>query len=159
MPSFADSKAVGEQLAGVFALIPALITAGAGNDGVEVDGASIQRTGLSGGPGNSAKFLIPYSTTLADTETLTVAANIQDSPAGSSWTDFGTAFASAVLHTSSGGSTHTGVVELDVDLTAADDYIRIQVTATLSASGTDTVSLGAVAVIGGQQEQPVTSTT
>ena len=60
----------------------------------------------------------------------------------------------AVATGQSGGTTERGVVELDFDLSKANEYIQAQVTADLSASGTDTVDIGAILVFGGAIENP-----
>lgn len=131
------------------------VTAGGAGDATEVNGAWIDRRGFQ-----SVKVVIVYTTTLAAAATLSIAANLQDASdsSGTGAADFGDAYASAVQATGeSGGSTETGVVELDFDVSAADRYIRIQFTPNLSASGTDVAEIAAVYIVGGSADQPVTA--
>lgn len=132
------------------------VTAAGSGDATEVDGAWIDRRGY-----NSIKVVIPYTATLAESETISVAANLQDASAsdGTGAADFGTALSSTVQATGdTGGSTETGVVEMDFDVSGADRYVRIQFTPDLSASATDTAELAAVYVLAGSNENPVTAT-
>lgn len=131
-----------------------VIVAAAGNDGVEVDGNWVNRKGL--GLPLSGKLIISYKAVLADTETLTIAANLQDATdnAGAGAADYGDAFASAVVETASGAETKRGVIELDFDLSAARGFIMSQITANLSAGATDTVALSAVFVLSGDNQSP-----
>ncbi len=132
------------------------ITAGAGNDGVEVDGDWIDRTvKTQKGLALSGKLVIQYNSIMVGAETLTIAANLQDADdaAGLNAADYGDPFVSQVVATSS-GSPIAGVVELDVDLSAARGFISDQITVTLSAAGVDTVSVSAVLVLGGYNNSP-----
>lgn len=145
---------IGELLTARFAAIDSATAAGTG-DATEVNGAYIDRQGFS-----SLKVVIAYTTTLAATKTLSVAANLQDatSNAGAGVADYGDAMASAVVATGpTGGGTVTGVIELDFDVSGADQYVRVQYTPDLSATSTDTATLSAVYVLGGAQVQPVTA--
>lgn len=145
---------IGSFIKGYMALIPAVITAGAGNDGVEVDGPWFDVSELEG---HGAVLMIEWSAVLADTETLTLAANLQDATAlaGTAAADFGTALAAVVVATSDGGTTEQGVTEMKlVEFNGNRGFVRAQVTATLSATGTDTVALGATLVVGGLNVLP-----
>lgn len=145
---------IGELLTARFAAVDS-VTAGGTGDATEVSGAYIDRQGFS-----SLKVVIPYSAVLAATKTLSIAANLQDatSLAGAGVADYGSAMASAVVATGpTGGGTETGVVELDFDLAGANQFVRVQFTPDLSATGTDTASLAAVYILGGAQVQPVTA--
>ncbi|MHC1792124.1 hypothetical protein [Solidesulfovibrio sp.] len=149
-----NTQGLAETLAGRFAAISAA-TAGGTGDATEVDGAYIDRQGFS-----SLKVLIGYKATLAATKTLAVAANLQDasSSAGAGVADYGDTMASAVVATgATGGSTETGVVELDFDVSGAGRYVRVQYTPDMSATGIDTATLAAVYVLGGAQVQPVSN--
>ena len=80
------------------------------------------------------------------------------SSGGSGVADFGDALAATVVATGgSGGSTVTGVVELDFDLTGAEAYVRAQYTPDLSATGTDTATLAVTYVLCGAESQPATA--
>lgn len=153
--SIALLRDIGAWIKGYLALIPAVITAGAGNDGVEVDGPWIDFTGAQGRgiAAHGALLQICWSAALADTETLTLAANLQDATdaSGTGAADFGTALAAVVVATSDGGTTETGVTELkSKEFNGNRGFVRAQVTATLSASATDTVALAAILTTGGE---------
>ncbi len=131
-------------------------TAGGAGDATEVDGAWIDRRGFS-----SLKVVIAFTATLAQAATLSIAANLQDASdsSGTGAADHGTALASAVRATGgTGGSTETGVIELDFDLSAADRYVRIQFTPDLSAANTDVAELAAIYVLAGATDNPVSAT-
>lgn len=129
------------------------VTAGGSGDGVEQDGdAWIDRQGF-----DSCKVVVSWEAVLAHGETLTLAGNLQDATdnSGTGVADHGDALASAVVATAdSGGSTERGTTEFDVDLTGANQFIRPQFTATMSASGTDTAQVMATVIMGGAQEVP-----
>lgn len=149
-----NTQGLAETLAARFAGI-ASATAGGTGDATEKDCAYIDRQGFS-----SLKVVIAYSATLAATKTLAVAANLQDatSAAGAGVADYGDAMASAVVATgATGGSTETGVIELDFDVSGAGRYVRVQYTPDMSATGTDTATLAAVYILGGAQVQPVSN--
>lgn len=136
-----------------------VITAGAGNDNVEINGNYIDRIGSNQGLPLSGVLLISFKAVLAEDKTLSIAANLQDAVdvGGTGVADFGNAIANAVVATGgSGGTTERGVVELDVDLSAARGFIRDQITADLSAANTDTVAISAVLVLGGDNKAPNT---
>ena len=132
------------------------ITAGGAGDGTEVDGGWIDVQGFY-----SAQVVLHYTTTLADAESLTLAANVQDASdsSGTGAADYGAVYASAVQVTSSGGTTEIGQAKFDIDFlggtqgaadgTTMNRYMRVQFTPTLSASGTDTAIVGAVVILGG----------
>lgn len=146
---------IGANLAAKYAVAGTDVTAGGSGDGTEVDGAWIDMQDFG-----SSKIVIAYTATLADGETLSIAANAQDATdsSGTGAADFGTAYSSTVVATGdTGGSTETGVVELDLDVTEANRYVRVQFTPTMSAATTDTAELAAVYVVGGADRNPVTN--
>lgn len=152
----ASMNNAGALLAARYAAAGVDVTAGGTGDNTEVDGAWIDRRGF-----NSLKVVIPYTATLAATKTLSIAANLQDASAsdGTGAADYGTALAATVQATgATGGSTETGVVELDYDVSGCDRYVRIQFTPNLSATGTDVAEMGAVYILAGSTENPVTAT-
>lgn len=149
-----NTQGLAETLAARYAAISAA-TAGGTGDATEVDGAYIDRQGFS-----SLKVVIAYKATLAEGKTLAVAANLQDatSSGGAGVGDYGDAMSSAVVATGpTGGGTVTGVVELDFDISGAEQYVRVQYTPDLNATGTDTATLAAAYVLGGAQVQPVSA--
>ena len=140
--------------------IEPLLTAGAGNDGVEVDGIDLDRFGatpLAGevrlsDRGNSAAVVIAYSTVLGSDKTLTIAVQLQDGPDGTNWTDFGDALSDVITDPTT-GATYTGTMKFRfLNFHLADRFVRAQITATLSAANTDTVIYSAVLVVGNLQE-------
>lgn len=131
------------------------ITAGGGSDNSEVDGAYVDARDFG-----SVKVVIHYTATLAAGETLSIAANLQEDADGTgSGTDVtGSAYPSTVVATGgTGGSTETGVVEMDFDVSKLQRYLRVQFTPDLSASNTDTAIVSAVYILGGAEENPVTA--
>lgn len=149
-----NTQGLAETLAARFAAISSATAAGTG-DATEVDGAYIDRQGFS-----SLKVVIAYKAVLTQAKTLSIAANLQDatSSAGAGVADYGDAMASAIVATGpTGGGTVAGVAELDFDVSGANQYVRVQYTPDLNASGTDTVTMSAVYILGGAQVQPVTA--
>lgn len=129
-------------------------TAAGTGDNTQVTGVTIQRSAI--GLPRSVTFAIPYTTTLASAATLSLAYIVETSANSNmaSPTEL-TNVASAVIDTGgSGGSTNTGTVEIGVDLSGAKDYVRLKFTPDLSATGTDTAALAAVAVFGSFDELP-----
>lgn len=142
------------------AVVPEVITAAAGNDGVEVDGPDINRDQWSD-RGQSASFIISFYADMAATETLTVDTQIQDSADGVAWTDFdGPVALSGTAQTVFGGENAAQDIyachKHDIDIKMARQYLRVQTTLDLSAAGVDTVAYGGCIIVGGQQELPGT---
>ncbi len=169
------SRNIGAQIGmEALALIPQVITAGAGDDGVEVDGDGVDRFGdgtidlptlhpEDGAPPHlSCALVLGWQATLGAADTLTLAANLQDDTElafGDTPADIGSAtedqlVAVVVATGGSGGTIENGATKLNVDLSSERRFIRAQVTATLSAGATDTVALGGVFVFGGGYELP-----
>ncbi len=176
-------KDVGAHLAtaGEGALDPAAITAGAGNDGVAVAGPKIDRFTLGRSLFMSAKLVINYVAAIANTKTLsltvlmehcatvsgtyaTLAAtrarfvnNLTEASATAAWTAItlvSGAVPATVVATSTGSAQrHAGCLEVDFDLAQANQFLRATVTADLNASGTDTVVLSGILVMGGAYEE------
>ncbi len=151
------ARDIGAFIKGELALTPAVITAGAGDDGVEVDGPGIDR--LGGRHYLSAKLIIAWDAVLASDETLSITANLQDDTElafGGTPADYGDAFPLTVVADEAVvGGTPSGTTELRFDHSGPRGFVRAQVTATLSAATTDTVAIAAVLVLGGADEQPV----
>jgi len=142
------------------AVVPEEITAGAGNDGVEVDGPDINRAQWSD-RGMSGSFVIPFYADMAATETLIVATQIQDSADGITFADFdGPVAGSGTKATTFGGVNAAQDIyaahKHDIDIRMARQYLRVQTLLTLSAGAVDTVAYGGAFLVGGQQELPGT---
>jgi hypothetical protein len=134
-------------------------TAGGSGDNTEVDGPWLDRKPAARGPYHSAKLVIAFRSPLAAAATLSFAVNIQDATDGSGTgaADFGPAYAKTVVATGgSGGTTETGTIEFDFDLSDAREFIRAQVTPDLSAANTDTVTWMASWVLFGSDRGPMT---
>jgi hypothetical protein len=145
---------IGSKIAVVRAAANTAATAGGSGDNTAVTGVIIDRAALNWPA--SAVFAVPFTTTLAATQTLSVAMTVQDGD-NDALSDAGTfaTRANAVVATGpSGGGTVTGTVELDVNLTGAKRYVRLNFTPDLSASGTDTAALSGVVAFGGQRRLP-----
>ncbi len=149
---------IGAWLKSVFAFpTTAALAAGTG-DATEIDGSAIDRFVL-GQQVLSAKLIVQWLTTLDTGETLSIAANFQDSPTGTDqWTDYGDVLAAVIVVTAGSDTEFEGVVELDVSLGGAKQHVRVQVTPDLSRAGTDTAEISGVVVFGGADELPFGST-
>lgn len=137
------------------------VTAGGSGDATEVNGAWVSRKASKGIAG-SMKVIVSYTATLAAGATLTFAGNMQDATAidGTGAADYGDAVAAVTVATGgAGGSTETGTFELDVDLGAAREFVRAQITPNLSAANTDTAAWSIQYVFFGDQRQPSTKST
>ena len=149
------------QIRNIGALITALAavantaaTAGGSGDAVEVEGDILDRAAI-GNP-QSGVLAIPFSATLAEGETLSLAfeaesgnaSNLSDASALKTG-------ASAVVATGpSGGGTVRGTLEVDLSLAGAGRYVRAKVTPDLSAANTDTAALAGVMIFGGADRVP-----
>ncbi len=138
------------------ALNPVTVTAGTTADGQERNGFIIDRLAFNDLI-LSCKVTLPYNMVLSTADTGTVAANFQDSASSAS-----TAFAD---YADKDGSTGVSVVrttagpldsilEFDVDLSSARQFVRVQVTPTMSSTATDTLDIGGVLVFGGGDNIP-----
>lgn len=129
-------------------------TAGGAGDNTEVVGAIIDR-GEIGFP-QSCVLAIPFSATLAEGETLSIACDIESSnEADLSGAEVVKAAASAVVATGpAGGGTVTGTFGVDVAIMGAGRYLRANFTPNLSAANTDTAALSSVLVFGGADRLP-----
>lgn len=141
---------IGAYLRGNFGGAASATAAGAG-DNTEVDGPWVDRRGYM-----SVKLCVGWTATLADTETFSLAYNLQDASdsSGTGAADYGTVVASTVQGTASGAETLTGVAALDIDLQTADRFIRAQHTPDLSAAGVDTSISCAILILGGADDSP-----
>lgn len=129
-------------------------TAGGSGDATEVVGAIIDR-GEIGFP-QSCVLAIPFSATLAEGETLSIACDIESSNDSnlSGATAVKTAASVVVATGPSGGGIVTGTLELDAAIMGAGRYVRANFTPELSAADTDTAALSSVLVFGGADRLP-----
>lgn len=149
-----NRKNIGAAIKTVFAAGPTNLTAAGAGDNTLVNGAGIDLQAL--GLPQSAVLAFPFKGVLASAATLSLAYAVQDSADNTNFTNLAGNVTSAAISTGgSGGTTNTGVIELDVALDGARRYIRAAYTPDLSAGGTDTANVMAVFVFGGQAELPV----
>ena len=147
MASFGATKNGGADVALRYALYVAA-TAGGSGDAAAANGGWIDRRGF-----NWLKAGVAYRAVLGVGQTLSLAAKIQDADdsSGAGAADFGTAMANAVVATGgSGGTTETGVAEIDLDLTMARPWIRLVATPDLNRANTDTAVITGQIALGGK---------
>lgn len=121
----------------------------------ETDGAWVDRQLADYGLAQSAKLVINYSAVLVDGGTLTAAVQFQDASDddGSDAADFEDAVATTTIDTAnSGGETVEDTIEIDIDLSGADRFVRPQIT--LIGSGGGTVAYSATLALFGDHRQP-----
>lgn len=146
---------IGDLISTARATAAATATAGGSGDNTAVTGVVIDRA--AHGWAQSAVFVVPFTTTLAAAATLSVVMTVQDGDAAnlSDAASFATRANAVVATGPAGGGTVTGVVELNVNLSGAKRYVRLNFTPDLSAANTDTAALGsALAVFGGAIRLP-----
>lgn len=159
MFNYAHFHDLGEHLAAHRALANQAITAGAGNDGVVVNGVAVDRLNLAV-PGKmeqlyrSGALVIFGTCALGGGETLTISANIQEDSAvgfdSGGVTTLVTFDDQIVLEAAEGEFAFV----LPFDCEGARQFMRARIEADLSAANTDTVDLGAVFIFGGGRKTP-----
>lgn len=152
--SLMGSRDVNSEITVRRAAANAAATAGGGGDNTAVTGVIIDRAAL--GWAESVVVAIPFTATLAATQTLSVAWTLQHGE-DSGLSDVATlasAGAAVVATGPGGGGTVTGVVEAGVSLRGARRYVRLNFTPDLSAANTDTAALSAVLVFAGANRLP-----
>lgn len=147
MVNFADVHDIGARLRTANALKPQSYSSTA--SGTELNGRSVDRFAFDD-LFRSAKVSVPYNTSLGSTDTVTIEYNLQHSDNGSTWADYddkdgSTSFSQTITSTQS----TAGTLENDFDLGGAKQYVRVQVTATFTASSGDSVDLASEMVLGG----------
>lgn len=133
------------------------LTAAGTGDNTAVTGATVDRHHPSTGSlAGSAQFVIAWSAVLAATKTLSLkAVKIEHSADGTNWSDYTTAADIGVVATGpTGGGTVSGVSTLPIDLSSAKQFVRIDFTPDLSATGTDTANAVATATLSGFDRLP-----
>lgn len=117
----------------------------------QVTGATIQRS-LIGMP-MSAALTILFSTSLAAAKTLSYNYLVEHSIDGSAWTTFQASAGTGVVAT--GALTNgLGQVSANIDLTGANDYVRLDFTPVFSNTVTDTASSFAEMTFAGASLMP-----
>jgi hypothetical protein len=130
------------------------VTAGGAGDATAVTGVIIDRAAL-GWP-KSIVAAIPYTATLAQAATLSLAYTFQHGDASnlSDAATYASATTAVVATGGTGGSTETGTFEVGINIEGAKRYVRLNFTPDLSASGTDTAALSAVIAFAGADRLP-----
>lgn len=126
-------------------------TAGGAGDNTAVTGVIIDRAAL--GWAESVVVAIPFTTTLASAQTLSVNWTLQHGE-DSGLSDAATLATSGAAVVATGAGTVAGVVEAGVSLRGARRYVRLNFTPDLSAANTDTAALSAVLVFAGANRLP-----
>ena len=151
-----NTNGMAEQLKCAYGAISTATAASTGDD-TEVNGAALDVNGKYG----SLKVALQYTTALTEDKTLSLTANLQtadDSSFAVNAEDMGDALTKTAFATGgSGGTTETGIVELDFDLRGARRYVRIQYTPDLSHTSTDTCTVAAAYVLAGANTQTIGS--
>ncbi len=155
----AMQRDIGAYLVVKEAVNPQVVTAGGGADGVEINGTAIDRLAIRY-PTLSCKVAIPYYVAgVGSTDTVTVVSNLQHSSLSTAgWADLpnrdGTTISSVVFSGTTAASTGTGTLAYDLEIGGAKRYVRVNVTATLSAAGVDTADIAGIVAFGGQDTLP-----
>lgn len=123
-----------------------LVAAGAG-DATKIVGNTIDRN--SYGMPDSAMLAVQAYLNLADTETFSLAVEIQESDDASTWDTAEAIQASTVVKTADGAFTDLHTESYKVYLGDRKRYVRFNVTPDFSASSTDTGTLHAVCCLAG----------
>jgi hypothetical protein len=146
---------IGSLIAVLRAAANTAVTAGGAGDNTLVTGVIIDRAAL-GWP-ESAVLAIPFTTTLAATETLSIGYTVQEGQ-NSGLSDaetLKTATPAVVAVGPGGGGTVTGCFEVSLNMRGAGRYVRANWTPDLSRANTDTAALAAVLVVAGTNRVPV----
>lgn len=131
-------------------LVPTSATAGGANDGSEVLGVEIDRQDYFSGV-----VAIPVTATLSEAETVTIDLVVYDAAeSGGTYGSYKVAD-TVTLTGGTGGSTETALVELDLNLQGAKQFVQIGVTSTFSLASTDTADFAGVVNLTGAIENPV----
>lgn len=122
-------------------------TAGTTGDATTVTGQTIDRAAI--GMPLSAVFATLWEATLTNAKTLSIATTIQHSANDSDWTDYATE-AATIVQTAGSSTAFKGQHGLNVDLSSAKRYVRMNWQPDLSHTGTDTSIAVGVAVFAGE---------
>lgn len=129
------------------------LTAGGTGDATAVAGVAFDHLPQGEQSYLAGKLLIPYTATLAAGKKLAFTVTEDESDDGSTYT---TAVklkdAVTVATGATGGSTETGIVEIEINLAAKKKNVRYNITPDLDATGTDTARWSAVLVAQGTVE-------
>lgn len=144
-------RSIGDLIAVRRAAANTAVTAAGSGDATEVTGVIIDRAEI--GYPQSGVLAIPFTATLAASETLSIAYTVQEGNAAN-LSDAATLKSAAAAVVATGVGTVTGTLEIDLSLAGAGRYIRANFTPDLSRGATDTAALSAVIVFGGSDRLP-----
>ncbi len=151
MTNIAGMRNIGAQVKSVLAFNHDAIIAGAGNDGILQNGRGVNRANHL-----SCVLAVLVSAVLASTETVSITAQLQDSAddgVADAYADYGDPL--AITEVAADGADENGEVELDVNLSGAKQWIRANITITMSAGSLDTSETMALFTFGPEQEGPI----
>jgi hypothetical protein len=149
----AFARAIGVITTSRNGITPTAGTAGTSFSGTAITGTAIDRLALN----NPLSLVVNVNvaSNLTATKTMTVHTVIQHAPDGTTWTTYTQPNGVAPIDlVQSATGANVGIQTTNVDLSGAHEFVRIQVTPTLSASGTDTGVVAATLIFGGEAEQP-----
>lgn len=146
---------IGGYITTKFGLKRTLFGVGVGNL-VDTDGSAIDR--LAHRPLHlSGKLQVGYRLTMASGQSCVVNGSVRDSDAASgTYADLATG--SATVTANDDGSAVEGVLEVDVNLIGAKQYLKTRASATLTASGSSVGEVFALLTVGGGETIPPTET-
>lgn len=155
------SDNIGAFITSKLALDNTTVGAGVGGSGTPINGNVFDRLGVRN-LHLSGKLQIGYKATLASGHSATIDWAVRNSDtSGGTYTNVVTSSPSrhpasgqASISANDDGTAVRGVVEVDLDLLGAKEFLRGVVTPTLSASGVDTLTLCGVWALGGGEELP-----
>ena len=145
---------VGGYLTTKFALDRTTFGAGVGNPGA-LDGEAINRTAVR--PLHiSGKLQIGYDLTMPSGTSCAFGLKIRHSDDDITYEDLDGASGDETVNALDSGAAQKGVVELDVNLIGAKQYIKARVTPVLTASGSSTAEIFGLLTVGGGETIPPT---
>lgn len=133
------------------------ITAGGSGDATEITGSYIDRTNYS-----SCKVIVSYKTVLAAGKSLKLAIGLKDADdsSGTNALAYGSGLASSVVQgpaPSPPAAQYYGTAECDFNIEGARQWLALDVTPDLTASGTDTAIIAVTLVLCGGNTEPVSA--
>jgi hypothetical protein len=143
---------VGAFITSRLAIDPNTVGAGVGGAAVEQVGPSFDRTAYK--PLHlSGKLQVGYVATLASGHTMSITAGMRHcDTSGGSYTDIDTASGVAAVTANNDGSAVRGVLEVDVNLIGAKEFLKARLTPVMSHSGVDSIKLGGILALGGGED-------
>lgn len=133
-------------------------TAGGSGDGTTITGLTIDREGFGNGSlPLSALMSVIFEATLQSGATLSIGYDVQNSPDGSTWTDYQTATYAVAATGPSGGGAVAGEFNVQVNLTSAMRYVRLNYAPKCSSTATDTTYSDGVGFFAGFDRLPASN--